>query len=565
MRASVRSGRSCSLPPTAWILASQTCTPQLSRQTNSLVGDVRSSRSHPASAPRRQFHDYFVTHLPSSSLHPDSRTQVASHKLPRDESTPHDQSGSSRSPASFQQSGRPNNAGPGRDMTVVRIPLKSAKHHYGASCLRGTRPYNEDTHQAGTIEIPAFAKRAPVSLTGSRRSMATEAQGADSASGDPQIFYFGVFDGHGGDKCSRFLRDQLHSYIETAAVKYGLGSTLRPKKEDAPTPGEDPSQLSQGIVKQWKETVGGYFRRFKPDYFAEEDGGKGDVLLASVIRSNRLEEDANAASNAPSPAPSDPTIEKVLTHAFLKADLDFVTAQTVDEDASDYDLDASRHSHHSDPPFLGGSTCSFVLISTPTPTPFWNPSSPLSVLTAHIGDTRILICDTATGAPVPLTADHHPSSPGEATRLRRYAAAFTTDSFGEERILGMANTRAFGDVRSKRIGVSAEPELNLLHLTPASHSFLVLVSDGVTVALSDQEIVDVVKEAKTPEQGARDVVNLATELAEGEKGQADNATAMVVRLGGWERRNEGGVGSLGTKEGRDWRKKEAMSGRGRRT
>jgi len=83
-----------------------------------------------------------------------------------------------------------------------------------------------------------------------------------------------------------------------------------------------------------------------------------------------------------------------------------------------------------------------------------------------------------------------------------------------------------------------------------------LCSDGVSGHLSDQEIVDIVKEAKTPEQAARDVVSFATETSTGSEG-ADNATGLVVRLGGWERRGEGGLGSLGTKEMRDWRKKEA--------
>jgi len=65
--------------------------------------------------------------------------------------------------------------------------------------------------------------------------------------------------------------------------------------------------------------------------------------------------------------------------------------------------------------------------------------------------------------------------------------------------------------------------------------------------------VDIVKEAKTPEQAARDVTAFATEVAD----DADNATTLVVRLGGWERRSEGGLGSLGTKEMRDWRRDEA--------
>src|SRR4051794_20842736 len=51
---------------------------------------------HPSShGQRRQFHDYFVTHLPSSSLHPDSRPVTGpAHKFDRKASTPH--TGSSR-------------------------------------------------------------------------------------------------------------------------------------------------------------------------------------------------------------------------------------------------------------------------------------------------------------------------------------------------------------------------------------------------------------------------------------------------------------------------------------
>lgn len=183
------------------------------------------------------------------------------------------------------------------------------------------------------------------------------------------------------------------------------------------------------------------------------------------------------------------------------------------------------------------------------------------MLVSHVGDTRILLCDTASGAAIPVTSNHHPSSPVEASRLRRYAATFVTDSFGEERMSGLANTRAFGDIHSKRIGVSAEPEMRRVELGPAEYSFLVLMSDGISGVLPDQEVVDIIKEARTPEQAARDVVNFATEVSK----QGDNATCLVVRLGGWERRLEGGLGSMGTKEARDFRRQESTDPRRSRT
>lgn len=549
---------------------------------------------------RRHFHDYFVTHLPSSSLHPDSRTGVPGPKFDRKSSTPHTRTGTDRAAPA---------AHPSRDTTVVRIPLKSAKHHYGACVSRGSRPYNEDSHQAGVIELPAFAKRPPRSVTSKRSA---DVRGADSASGDPQVFYFGVFDGHGGAECSDYLREELHGYLERTARGFNLTSSLQTAgphdaqpgseegevkqrakealkavnivdKKDVPdkvaagyTDGEQPSyvetappvvqdaeqesirDLETQLVQNWKKLVGGYFRRFKPAYF-------------SIYGDNtEAEKDPKGSSKVEAQGS---VIEEVVTYAFLKADYDFVSAQAA-KDAESMDnvraekpvnedeilgktQPAAKREQRS---FKGGSTCSIAVVSTPSPTPFWNPATSSSMLVAHVGDTRILLCSTATGVGIPLTTDHHPSSPIEANRLRRYAATFVTDSFGQERISGLANTRAFGDVGSKRIGVSAEPEIRRVELGAAEYSFMVLVSDGVSGTLNDQEIVDIVKEAKTPEQAARNVVSFATEVST----EGDNATCLVVRLGGWERRQEGGYGSLGTKEARDYKRQEANDPRNRR-
>lgn len=545
-------------------------------------------------AQRRAFHDYFVTHLPSTSLSPDRERPTQHHHYPRDESKPH--SGSNARAAGLMPT--PTN----RDTTVVRIPIKSAKHHFGAGVSRGSRPYNEDTYQAGTIEIPAFAQRQPISLTrkrGSGGKPVFENQAAKSESGDPQVFYFGVFDGHGGSECSEFLRDRLHGYLEESAVLFGMESSLRPRNSDLEDEAgdysseggimgaQDAEDLQKSLVSDWKETVGGYFKRFRPEWFP---------AVAPPT-----------SSAGPSTTPQSTnhsSIETVLSFGFLKADLDFTKAQaakrsepppsgpppsSVDDPVlndkplnendvlSNPDKPASQNlssrpvargsSPDLDKPigsrkrFKGGSTASIAMFSTPTSTPFWTPASPSTLIVAHVGDTRVLLCRTDDGKSVPLTTNHHPSTPVEATRLRRYAATFVTDSFGEERILGLANTRSFGDIASKRIGVSAEPQITTTQISPGEHSFLVLMSDGVCGHLSDQEIVDVVKEAKTPAQAAQDLVAFATEV---NPDDADNATALVVRLGGWERRGEGGGGSMGTKEQRQYRRDEAADPRARR-
>ena len=421
---------------------------------------------------------------------------------------------------------------------------------------------------------------------------------AQGASGDPQVFYFGVFDGHGGTECSGFLRESLHGYIEDAAREFQLASTLkgplpqnpnvkqsgtasvedttgsqkfptpekralfesstkaftkppvtgsedlRPAIADSQHIPQDGDQnravvLENNLIQGWKDLVGGYFRRFQPALFSEN---------ASIETAT------------------------VLTYAFLRADFDFVDAQARKSDTesdsvlSDAPLNAADILHSPSlqiggpKRFKGGSTCSVALVSTPSPVPFWHPSTPSTLIAAHVGDTRILLCRTVDGIALPVTTNHHPSNPAEGKRLRRYAGNFMTDSFGEERMSGLANTRAFGDMQSKRIGVSAEPEIRRVEMAAAEYSFMVLISDGVSGTLADQEVVDIIKEARTPEQGARDVVSFATEVTT----EGDNTTCICIRLGGWERRSEGGLGSMGTKESRDFRRQEASQPRGRR-
>lgn len=124
-----------------------------------------------------------------------------------------------------------------------------------------------------------------------------------------------------------------------------------------------------------------------------------------------------------------------------------------------------------------------------------------------------------------------------------------------------ANTRSFGDASQKRLGVSAEPEMYKRELEPSEYAFMVLVSDGISGTLTDQEIVDIVKECRTPHEGAKELVEFAEEVS----GEGDNTTGVVVRLGGWEGRADGGEGTMGTKDLRAWRRDEALvSSRGRR-
>lgn len=197
-----------------------------------------------------------------------------------------------------------------------------------------------------------------------------------------------------------------------------------------------------------------------------------------------------------------------------------------------------------------GSTCTLAyLYNVETPEGYFFDKGTVSkVVIAHVGDTRAVLC-TRQGTAVPLTSLHHPLNPAEAARLNA-RSLIMTDLFGEERFLNFANTRAFGDISGKGLGVSAEPELRLLYVGPAdrmkrlginypdgeSAAFIALVLDGVTAVMLDQELVDIINSAvthrgiqrATPQMCAQEVVRYVEDV-----GGDDNATCCVVRLAGW--------------------------------
>ena len=106
------------------------------------------------------------------------------------------------------------------------------------------------------------------------------------------------------------------------------------------------------------------------------------------------------------------------------------------------------------------------------------------------------------------------------------AAYVSADSFGENMFLGqLANTRALGDVAMKQFGVSAEPELVRRTVKANEAAFLVLVSDGISSVMSNQEVVDCVKLEDNPTQAAANVLNLAEQL-----GAEDNCTVLVRQI-----------------------------------
>lgn len=383
----------------------------------------------------------------------------------------------------------------------------------------GSIPYNQTKpHKIGKLRVPLL--KSPSHL-GHFSSRVNRIYNEDKYSAyvlnlpnDRTVFNFTVFDGHGGDQCSTYLLKHLSNEIECA-------NTLADPKNEAER---------DELVEKYLKNIGGYWKRWfkqRKENFAKME------TIANEIKLKNLEFQADDFNTR-------------IPLTYLKTDYDFFEQ---DDNSS-------------------GSTCTSAFIETiysepgsfaPVFEPYYFNRKTISKLTiSHVGDTKAILVDR-TGEAHALSQPHHPSNPIEAARLRRFSTNFfMTDSFGEERFIALANTRSFGDVNYKQMGVTSEPDLSQFIIGDAEliqqkltademkkytigglggdEAFLVLCSDGITNELTDQEVADIVMvhfnmkghPKATPQLCAEEVVKFVEYV-----GGDDNATCLVIRLNGW--------------------------------
>ena len=117
---------------------------------------------------------------------------------------------------------------------------------------------------------------------------------------------------------------------------------------------------------------------------------------------------------------------------------------------------------------------------------------------AHVGDSRGVLCRA--GFAVAVTEDHKPDHPEEKARIE--ALGGFVSFIGCWRAMGiLAMSRAIGDLFLKPY-VSAEPEIKSLALDAKEDEFLVIASDGVFDVFDNDQVVQIVRSAPSPEQGA---------------------------------------------------------------
>jgi protein phosphatase 1G len=160
---------------------------------------------------------------------------------------------------------------------------------------------------------------------------------------------------------------------------------------------------------------------------------------------------------------------------------------------------------------------------------------------ANAGDSRGVLCRG--GQAIALSEDHKPAQQIERDRIIR-AGGFVSDIGGVTRVNGNLNlSRAIGDLKYKGNTslppkdqiISAHPDVKKVTLTPKDQ-FFVLACDGVWDVMTNQQVVDFVKErldkGMVPKEISCELLDacLATDPKEARGIGCDNMTIVIVQL-----------------------------------
>jgi len=192
---------------------------------------------------------------------------------------------------------------------------------------------------------------------------------------------------------------------------------------------------------------------------------------------------------------------------------------------------------------FGGSTACVCFLTTERLEPV--------LYTAHLGDTRAVLCRSGEAIRLTSLSDHKATDPLEKERILLNGGTVYND-----RVRGMlAISRAFGDNVLKHIPpeddpksliiqplVSAVPDITSVILDPERDSFVIIACDGLWDVVSDQEACNIVIECLQTlhnlwdqrQYGPCSAVAMAEILAQClteealSRGTTDNVTCVLV-------------------------------------
>ncbi|KAI4324493.1 hypothetical protein MLD38_029980 [Melastoma candidum] len=257
----------------------------------------------------------------------------------------------------------------------------------------------------------------------------------ENFTGEKDMFFCGVFDGHGplGHRVARRVRDKLpqklSAVIESSSRKIsGLGINGDSIDVAERKPGDDVSM----------------------DMAASQDDDYGDNILPSLWEANYMR-----------------------------------SFKEMDGDLANDTIDC----------YCSGTTAVTLV------------KKGQHLIIANLGDSRAVLCKRGQKnqlVPMQLTVDLKPNVASEAERIRIckgrvFAMDQEPDVFRvwmpEENCPGLAMARAFGDFCLKDFGLISVPEISYRMISP-DDEFIVLATDGIWDALSNDQVVKIVASAK---------------------------------------------------------------------
>ncbi|XP_070538635.1 protein phosphatase 1L-like [Ptychodera flava] len=212
-----------------------------------------------------------------------------------------------------------------------------------------------------------------------------------------------------------------------------------------------------------------------------------EKILAQSVLARELENAMNGANNNHS---------QILTEEILSTDEKLISVAKTSND-------------------VAGTTCLFAILD----------EEQKQLIVANVGDSRGVLCDH-TGKAVPLSYDHKPHQLRERKRIKK-AGGFISYN-GVWRVAGvLATSRALGDypLKDKKLLI-ANPDILTFELDEVKPQFLILATDGLWDAFTNEEAVMFIKERlDEPHFGAKSLV-----LQAYYRGSPDNITVMVVNF-----------------------------------
>lgn len=308
-----------------------------------------------------------------------------------------------------------------------------------------------------------------------------------SFNNDPNQILFGVFDGHGvdGDSCSYFVRDSIEETLKKLIAKY-----------------------PNDFERAYKET------------FISINGKMHEQAIATLLASNY-----STLSLHHTPHPSLLMLPHSMLHSLLIPPLlcSLLSPHSASPQPLCQEIQHSLVQHFDDS--MSGTTaiCAFFKGAEMT--------------IANIGDSRAVVGEKKGKRVVAysLSIDQTPYRADERERVKAAGAVVMSCdqlegivpyhenwgvNLGEEldnggdpprvwapgkTFPGCAFTRSIGDSVAESIGVFAEPELLVKHIT-ADDQFVVVASDGVWEFLTNQSVTDMILKFSDPLEACRAVV-----------------------------------------------------------